>query len=146
MSLRIAGEDAPEPTLLPEEPQEARHALAQALGGDVPDIAVREVAASYPTFLEAWAILAERALHAGDPVAAYAFARTGYHRGLDKVRRAGWRGSGPVPWSHEANRGFLRSVHALGRAAWAIGEHEEADRCAVFLRELDPEAARVLED
>lgn len=146
MTLRMAGEDEPEPTRLPEEPEEARHALAQALGGDVPDVAVREVAAAYPTFLEAWAILAERALHAGDPVGAYAFARTGYHRGLDKVRRAGWRGSGPVPWSHEPNRGFLRSVHALGRAAWAIGEHDEADRCAVFLRELDPEAARILED
>ena len=145
MTLQIAGEDAPEPTLLPEEPEDARHALAQALGGDVPDLAVREVAGAFPTFLEAWAILAERALQAGDAVTAYAFARTGYHRGLDKIRRAGWRGAGPVPWSHEPNRGFLRGVHALGRAAEAIGELEEAQRCAVFLRELDAEAARILE-
>lgn len=139
MTLRMAGEDAPEPTLLPEEDELAHQALTQAKGGDVPDIALREVAAANPTFLEVWAELAERALLHGDPVSAYAFARTGYHRGLDKVRKAGWRGSGPVPWSHGPNQGFLRSVHALMRAADAIGEVEEALRCRTFLRELDPE-------
>jgi hypothetical protein len=144
MTLRIAGEETPEPTLLPEEPEPARHALGQALGGDVPDMALREVAAAHPTYLDVWAALAERALLHDDPVAAYAFARTGYHRGLDKIRKAGWRGSGPVPWSHEPNRGFLRSLAALGRAADAIGEDEEAQRCEVFLAELDAQAAREL--
>ena len=58
----------------------------------------------------------------GSRVEAYAYARTGYHRGLDALRRAGWKGHGPVPWEHEPNQGFLRALHALGRAAAAIGE------------------------
>jgi len=73
-------------------------------------------------------------------VAAYAYARTGYHRGLDQLRRNGWRGHGPVPWSHAPNQGFLRAVNALGRAADAIGEADEATRCAQLLRDSDPEA------
>jgi hypothetical protein len=77
-------------------------------------------------------------------VEAYAYARTGYHRGLDALRRAGWRGTGPVPWSHEANRGFLRALYLLGRAADAIDERDEAERCAQFLRDSDPEAAAAL--
>src|SRR5258707_15859725 len=77
----------------------------------------REVAAAHPSSSAAWAALAKRSLAEGDPVAAYAFARTGYHRGLDQLRRAGWRGSGPVPWAHESNQGFLRSLYLLGQAA-----------------------------
>ena len=64
---------------------------------------------------------------------------SGYHRGLDALRAAGWRGSGYVRWRHESNRGFLRSLHALEQAADAIGEVDEAQRCALFLRQLDPE-------
>ncbi len=75
----------------------------------------------------------------------YAYARTGYHRALDQLRRGGWKGHGPVPWEHAPNRGFLRSLHALGRAAAAIGENDEADRCGSFLRESSPTAADVLE-
>src|SRR3982750_3701910 len=92
-----------------------------------------EVAAHYPTSSAAWARLARRAFDAGDVVTAYAYARTGYHRGLDQLRKAGWRGSGPVPWSHEPNQGFLRCLHMLGKAADAIGEADEAARCAQFL-------------
>jgi hypothetical protein len=77
-------------------------------------------------------------------VTAYAFARTGYHRGLDQLRRAGWRGSGPVPWSHEPNQGFLRCLHLLALSADAIGEADEAARCAQFLRDCDPAAADAL--
>jgi Na+:H+ antiporter, NhaA family len=80
----------------------------------------------------------------GLPVTPYAYARTGYHRGLDQLRRSGWRGNGPIPWSHEPNRGFLRSLHLLGKSAAAIGEDEEADRCAQFLRDSSPEAADAL--
>ena len=72
---------------------------------------------------------------AAEPVTAYAYARTGYHRGLDALRRNGWKGHGPVPWEHEPNRGFLRALHALGQAAAAIGETDEAERCATFLRQ-----------
>ncbi len=99
------------------------------------------VAAAHPTSSAAWAALAQRALAGGDAVTAYAFARTGYHRGLDQLRKAGWKGHGPVPWSHVPNRGFLRCLHALSLAAAEIGEADEAARCAQFIRDCDPAAA-----
>jgi hypothetical protein len=101
-------------------------------------------AARFPGYSAAWAALAERALAGGDPVTAYAFARTGYHRGLDQLRRAGWRGHGPVPWEHGPNQGFLRSLHALGVAAAAIGEDDEAIRCREFLADASPAAVTAL--
>jgi hypothetical protein len=103
-----------------------------------------EVAARFPAYSAAWAALAEQALARGDAVAAYAYARTGYHRGLDQLRRAGWRGSGPIPWEHEPNRGFLRSLNMLARAAAAIGEDGEAKRCEQFLRDSSATAAAEL--
>ena len=123
----------PEPTRLPEHP-EADAALAAAADP-------APVAAAHPAHSGAWAALAERALDAGDAVAGYAFARTGYHRGLDQLRRAGWKGHGPVPWSHGPNQGFLRSLAALSRAADEIGEDDEARRCRTFLDDCDPAAA-----
>jgi hypothetical protein len=78
-------------------------------------------------------------------VTAYAFARTGYHRGLDQLRRSGWKGHGPIPWEHEPNRGFLRSLHALGQAAGAIGEKDEELRCQTFLRDSSATAVAVLD-
>lgn len=80
----------------------------------------------------------------GATIESYAYARTGYHRGLDALRRAGWKGFGPVPWSHEPNRGFLRALHALGRAADTIGETDEAARVHTLLDESDPAAAAAL--
>jgi Protein of unknown function (DUF3151) len=99
-----------------------------------------DVAAVFPSYSAAWAALASSALARGDAVTAYAYARTGYHRGLDQLRRSGWRGNGPIPWEHEANRGFLRSLYLLGAAAAAIGEDDEAARCDQFLRESSPAA------
>lgn len=131
--------DTPE-TLLPAEP-EAEQALAQATeAGTDP----AEVAGRFPAYSAAWAALAERAAAAGEAVTSYAYARTGYHRGLDQLRKNGWRGAGPVPWSHKPNRGFLRCLHALARAADEIGEADEAARCAQFLRDCDPAAADAL--
>lgn len=103
-----------------------------------------QVAAEHPASALAWAQLAEAALADGTPVLAYAYARTGYHRSLDQLRKAGWRGQGPVPWSHEPNRGFLRSLAALSRAAGELGEADEQQRCASFLRDSSPEAADAL--
>ena len=130
----------PPPTHLPDDAP-IREALA---AGTAP----AEVAAAHPAAPAAWAALAEAALAADESlpgsVAAYAYARTGYHRGLDLLRRAGWKGHGPVPWAHEPNRGFLRALNALGVAAGRIGEDEEAERCATFLADSDPEAFKAL--
>lgn len=122
----------PPPTLLPEDP--AAEALA---AGDEP----RVVVTAHPESPLAWAVLAESALADGsDDVSAYAFARVGYHRSLDLLRRNGWKGHGPVPWDHVPNRGFLRALAALTKAAEAIGETAEVERCGQFLRDSSPEA------
>jgi Protein of unknown function (DUF3151) len=126
----------PPPTFLPADP-------AAALLAD-PFADPAEVAAANPASSAAWAELADRAWTSGRVVESYAYARTGYHRGLDTLRRAGWKGHGPVPWSHEPNRGWLRALNALGRAASAIGETDEAERCASFLADSSPEAAAAL--
>jgi len=128
----------PPPTYLPDEP-EARVLLDA--GTDPADVAAR-----FPANSAAWAALADAAFGAGRAVESYAYARTGYHRGLDALRRNGWKGHGPIPWEHEPNRGFLRALHALGRAATAIGESEEAQRCAQFLADSSETAARELVD
>ncbi|HEY8533841.1 MAG TPA: DUF3151 domain-containing protein [Micromonospora sp.] len=132
----------PPPTLLPAN-EEADAALSSAKQADT-DEAYEAVAARFPAYSAAWAVLAQRALAQGRVLIAYAYARTGYHRGLDQLRRHGWRGHGPVPWSHHPNRGFLRCLHLLGRAADAIGEADEAARCAQFLRDCDPAAGDAL--
>ena len=98
------------------------------------------VAACWPGCLAAWATLGESALDSGRHVEAYAYFRVGYHRGLDRIRKSGWRGAGTVPWAHEGNRGFLRSLRGLAAAAEAIGEDDEAERCRSFLDQLAPDA------
>ncbi len=135
----------PPPTHLPEDP-----AAAEITGGASPIEVVRR----HPESPVAWATLAERALESAASrevaeaevsgqmaeVTAYAYARVGYHRSLDQLRRSGWKGHGPVPWEHEPNRGFLRALAALARAAALIGEAPEAQRCADFLRDSSPAA------
>src|SRR5580698_10456284 len=132
--VNLLGE--PAPTLLPSLPE-----AEQLVSAGTP---ATEIAAKYPTFSLAWALLAEAALADDRYVDAYAYARTGYHRGLDALRRSGWKGHGPIPWSHQPNQGFLRCLFALGRAAGAIGENDEAARCKDFLRDSDPEAVEAL--
>lgn len=125
----------PPATCLPEDPAAAELAAGAAAS---------TVAAAHPACLAAWAALADQALAQGEPVTSYACARTGYHRGLDQLRRAGWRGHGPIPWEHEPNRGFLRSLNALANAAAALGEADEAQRCREFLRDSSAAAAAEL--
>ena len=112
----------PPPTHLPVDPADAELA-----GGDAP---------------AAWAALAQQARDEGaDDVTVYAYARVGYHRSLDMLRRNGWKGHGPVPWEHEPNRGFLRALALLALSARAIGEHDEWERCSTFLRDSSATAA-----
>lgn len=126
----------PQPeTLLPVDP-----AVAQLAAGE----SAAAVAAAHPTSSAAWAMLAADALAAGRVIEGYAYARVGYHRGLDALRRNGWRGAGPVPWEHEPNRGWLSCLHSLAVAAAAIGEDDEAHRCREFLRESSPTAYAAL--
>jgi hypothetical protein len=126
----------PETVLAPEDP-EAQAALAAALAEpiDVRRDAVASVAAGWPRYLDAWARLGALGR---DDIERYACFRVGYHRGLDRLRQSGWRGSGYVRWRHEANRGFLRALDGLARSAAVIGEVDEAQRCDEFLHQLEP--------
>jgi hypothetical protein len=124
-------------TVLPAEPTDVAAALHAALDqpADRRRHAVADVVRSAPRSLSAWAALGSLAR---DDVEAYACYRVGYHRGLDALRGAGWKGSGLVRWAHESNRGFLRCVDGLRSAAGSIGEQAEEERCGQFLRQLDP--------
>ena len=134
--VNLSPQGVPETVLAPE-PGDALAALAAALSE--PDgerrAAVAAVVARWPRYLDAWARLGELAR---DDVEAYACFRVGYHRGLDRLRQSGWRGSGYVRWSHETNRGFMRALDGLRGAAAAIGETDEEQRCAEFLYQLEP--------
>lgn len=128
----------PPETVLDDEPAEALAALDEALTRPEPERreAVAAVVARWPRFLDAWARLGALGR---DDVERYACYRVGYHRGLDRLRASGWRGSGYVRWQRPQNRGFLRALDGLRASAGAIGEADEAERCAVFLRQLDPD-------
>ena len=129
----------PPPTLLPEDPA----AVELATLKDPAQVA--EVVRRHPASPVAWAALgALAAEHGADPVTIYAYARVGYHRSLDVLRRNGWKGNGPVPWSHEPNRGFLSCLALLATTAHNIGELDEWERCRAFLRDSSPEAYDVL--
>ena len=120
----------PPPVRLPVDPAAAE----LAAGRNAEDVVRRR-----PTSSLAWAVLAEKALDRGEDVAGYAYARVGYHRGLDMLRRNGWKGAGPVPWNHEPNQGFLRALSALGQAAALFEEKDEVARVQAFLIDADPQ-------
>ncbi|SFJ25387.1 DUF3151 domain-containing protein [Nocardioides psychrotolerans] len=121
----------PPPTHLPVDPATAE------LEGSTPADVVRR----HPASPSAWAALATEARDGGaDDVTVYAFARVGYHRSLDNLRRNGWKGHGPVPWEHTPNRGFLTCLALLALSARAIGETPEWERCSEFLRDSSPAA------
>jgi hypothetical protein len=134
VSLSASG---PPETILPPAGSDARHELDEAMGrpAEVRRDAVAGVAADHPRWSEVWADLGDLGR---DPIERYACYRVGYHRGLDSLRANGWRGSGYVRWVHPTNRGFLRALAGLARMASVIGEDDEAERCELFLRQLDP--------
>lgn len=137
--MSLAGKnllDGPAPTYLPEETE----LLACVEAGDAP----ADVAQRFPKSPLAWALLAEEALSEGRAIEGYAFARVGYHRGLDALRDKGWKGHGPIPFSHEPNRGFLKALYLLGGAAELIGETDEVERINKFLDDSDPTARKQL--
>ncbi len=130
---------APDPTLLPADP-------AAALLSPAPDAAeLNSAVTKHPESSLLWALLADAATERGETITAYAYARVGYHRGLDALRKNGWKGAGPVPWSHEPNRGVLRALYALRRSAAAIGETSEFNRLTDFLNDSDPTAIAAIE-
>ena len=128
-------------TVLPAEPEAVRRALDDALAqpGERRRHAVSDVVRTDPSSLDAWAALGSLAR---DDVEAYACFRVGYHRGLDRLRASGWRGTGYVRWARPTNQGFLRALEGLRERAAAIGEVDEEERCRHFLIQLDPDRAR----
>ena len=141
--MRINDMLAPPPVHLPQDPAAAALRDAQATGDAASArTAIAVILTDHPTSSLGWAMLAEGE---DDPITAYAFARTGYHRGLDALRGSGWKGFGPVPWDHTPNQGVLRAIAALALAARNIGETAEYDRCRALLSDCDPECvARLL--
>ena len=125
-------------TTLPEDPPEVQAALAaaRATAPSLQRDALAAVVADHPACVAAWAALAA---HGRDPIERYAYARVGYHRGLDALRGAGWGGRGYVRWSVPANRAFLTCLGQLRAAAAEIGEEPEVARITTFLTELDPD-------
>jgi hypothetical protein len=135
-TVNLSSSGPPE-TVLPAPDPAAAHALQQALSAesDRRRAEVAAVVARWPRYLDAWARLGDLGR---DEIERYAYYRIGYHRGLDTLRANGWRGSGFVRWRHETNRGFLRALRGLAKSASAIGEHDEAERCRLFVLQLDP--------
>ena len=131
--------------ILPDDPdgsrQQTEAAQTDFQAGKLDAAAYRQrlndIAKQQPTCLSAWASLGELTLP-DDVIAAYAFFRVGYHRGLDRGRANGWGGTQQLRWEHENNRGFLRCLYGLMLAATEIGEASEATRIHGFLLDLDP--------
>ena len=117
----------PEPGVLAALSRTGRHEIAT-------------VVAAHPTSPLAWAELADVTHAEGRTLESYAYARVGYHRGLDSLRKVGWRGHGSIPWGHEPNRGMLRALFALRRGAAEIGEMDEFERLTTFLADAEPTA------
>ena len=122
----------PPPTLLPDDPgprRAARERRPGRRGRRRPTRSPRSPGRPSPT----------RRTRAAPIVESYAYARVGYHRGLDRLRRSGWKGHGPVPVGARAQPRLpaLARTRSAGPPA-TIGETAEADRCATFLRDSTP--------
>lgn len=125
---------APKPIELPADPAAGKDLLADS------------TALAHPDSPAVWASRAERELSVGDKLIAYAYARTGYHRSLDRLRANGWKGWGPVPASHEPNQGVLKAIAMLALTSKAIDDMDEYDRCRQMLSDADPASVAQLLD
>lgn len=132
--VRLGGSGIPQ-TVLPDDPDELSTALESALADGADREALSGIAGRFPRSPSVWAALGD---HGRDVTESYAYYRVGYHRGLDALRQNGWRGSGYVRWEHPSNRPFLRCLEGLRSTAEQIGENDEVERCATFLRQLEP--------
>ncbi len=141
--LDIASGAAPA-AALPAEPEALRAAeglcekILSRESDDAARTALEDLVARHPDALSGWVALGRVARTQGRTIAAYAYYRVAYHRGLDKARASGWRGDGRIPWEIPANRPFLSALEGLAHCAEAIGEKTEAKRCREFLGMLDP--------
>ena len=133
-AVRLSTEGLPT-TVLPEEDPSFIADLERAASSNDPHGSLSELVASQPRSLVGWSMIGR---HGRTALESYAYFRIGYHRGLDALRQNGWRGSGFVRWSAPSNRGFLRCLLGLARMANEIGESDEAQRCQLFLAQLDP--------
>lgn len=130
----------PEPSFLPEEPEML--VLEKITQG----VVLEKLAQQFPSSSLVWAQLSQQAFQNNEIVQSYAYARVAYHRGLDALRRVGWKGHGLVPFSHKPNQGFLLALYFLARAARQIGEISEAVRLDKFLEDSDPQAYKAIAD
>jgi hypothetical protein len=134
MSETIGITPKPPETVLPEVPQELWESIRKA-SADSDSGALERCAADHPREMLCWAALAASQ---ESIISRYAYARVGYHRGLDSLRANGWRGSGYVRSNNASNRPFLSALAQLGHYAGQIGEDDERERCQEFLKQLDP--------
>ena len=137
-NVSISREGLPETVLPPERP-EIVELLDAALKLDDQGLRRKElnqVAGRFPSSIEVWKTMG---LAGRDIMESYAAFRVGYHRGLDALRKNGWRGSGYVRWEHPSNRAFLECLSGLQRISEQIGDFAESERCGIFLLQLDPE-------
>ena len=135
--------DGPPETVLPPENPEIIELLKVALQLDDQNLRrekLNQVAGKFPSSIEVWKTMG---LSGRDTMESYAAFRVGYHRGLDALRKNGWRGSGYVRWEHPSNRAFLECLSGLQRISEQIGDFAESERCTVFLLQLEPEWQRI---
>jgi hypothetical protein len=126
----------PPETVLPVDSPETQRLMTEISASQSLDRSkLLELISMAPRSPGVWALYGQ---HGTDTLESYAAYRVGYHRGLDLLRANGWRGSGFVRWQHVSNQGFLLCLWGLQVHAELIGENDEAERCRLFLLQLDP--------
>ena len=142
--VTISRQGPPETVLPPEDPEITNLLEAAILIEDISTRrgALNQVAEMYPTSINVWKTIAA---YGRDTMESYAACRVGYHRGLDALRKNGWRGSGYVRWAHPSNQAFLECLSGLQVISEKIEDFEESERCKLFLLQLEPEWLRIVD-